>query len=151
MKNSVTMGLLCMPPGLAIGLYVAVNAQGKGYDLFPIFAGMAAFFTSFLFWWWLIEKRKETRKKFGILAGALSGFFAHFVTWYLYILAFYLDNTLSKIETSAVNPDLLGPLSGLWGAFVLSFWSLLFFGWLTIPYGAIIGGIFILKNQKKLN
>ena len=35
------------------------------------------------------------------------------------------------------------PLNGLWGAGALALWSLLFFGWLTLPVGGLVGAVLL--------
>jgi hypothetical protein len=40
------MGLLCGLAGILISWLVSQSAIGEGYEVFPIFAGLAAFITS---------------------------------------------------------------------------------------------------------
>ena len=142
------LGFFCSPVGVAIGAYIAIiAAPGRGYDLLPFFAGISAFITPQLFWWLIVERKKRYQKKYGIIAGGLSGFFSHYLCWYFLIVYYYISYQVTGQGVTAGGPP-IDPLNALWGVWALSFWSLLFFGWITIPIGAIIGGIISVKQVK---
>jgi len=80
----------------------------------PIATGL----TTFLVWPW----------KPGIVSGAAIGLLAHPVMWALTLPLLILSGE-SNEPFSQVPQQIL----------FLSFWSLLFVGWLTVPAGALLG------------
>ena len=142
--RSLSIGILYCPVGLSLGAFVAYQAAGEGYRFFPVYAGAAALITCSVLWWLIVEMPGRRSVAAGIVAGALGGLLSHPVCWYLKILAANIGYWVlrSSAYSSSFGEPPVDPLNGLWGAFVLSLWSWLFFGWVTIPSGGIIGGVF---------
>jgi len=134
-KKTWLVGFLSGLIGLLIGLYVSSEATGEGYELLPLFAFLAAFVTSSVLWWWIAARSETHRLARGGIAGALSGMIAHYVCWYLLILAQNLCYWLTGGCLDSLGQPPIDLLSAIWGAVVLSLPSLLFFGWLTVPLG----------------
>lgn len=145
-QRSLAMGLLCAPVGILCGIYIWALATGEGYHLFPVYAGVAAFVTPFAFWWLLVARRAQATVRGGALAGALSGAVAHYVCWYLLILSRNACYWLWGGCRSSLGEPPIDPLNGLWGALALTFWSLLYLGWVTVPLAALIGA-FLARRQ----
>ncbi len=136
------MGLFCCPIGVSLGIYISLTAIGSGYELFPLYAGLAAFLTAFGFWKIFIETHQSYRISLGILVGAMSGIISHYVCWYLMIISANIQDYFFDSFHSSLGEQPMNLIEGLSGALGLTYFSLLFFGWLTISTGGIIGGLF---------
>ena len=145
-KKSSVMGLFCCPVGILCGLYVSSSATGEGYHLFPVYAGIAAFITASFFWWLIVVRRNTYNMGAGAAVGALSGVVAHYMCWYVQIISANICYWILGGCRSSLGEPPIDLLNGLWGALALSFWSLLFFGWVTSPIGALIG-VFLVRRQ----
>lgn len=134
-KISLLAGLL----GLVGGLIVWAMATGSDYHFFPLSAGLAAFGTTAVLWWLIVDRRDNYNLWAGVLAGGLSGGAAHYVNWYLQIIAANVCYRLTGGCAGSLGEAPIDLLNGLWGAVVLSLVSLLLVGWLTVTVGAVIG------------
>ncbi|WP_051023994.1 hypothetical protein [Thiorhodovibrio frisius] len=144
--SALRFGAVCAPVGLVVGGYAFYSATGDGWQLLPICATLAAFLTGFGLWFWLIERRQATRRRAGILTGALAGALAHYLCWYLLILSANLDYLWFGTTSSLGEPP-MNPFQGLAGAAAFSAFSLFLFGWVTIPAGALLGGLMIGRSR----
>jgi len=143
MKHSLLFGLLCSPVGIGVGIILRINdwgiASGDGYGLgFISSAGIAAFLAPCFIWYIMIERRERISVSRGITVGALGAALAHFVCWYLFILSNYIE----KLYLGKLTEYVLGPLEGILAALTYSFVSLLLFGLIILPIGALIGGCY---------
>jgi hypothetical protein len=127
--------------GTGIGLWVSRNSTAGDWAGFPIFAALAGALTAGFFWWFLLARRGRYHVRRGILAGMLAGFSGHWICWYLLIMTRNVCYWTTGGCLSTLGERPVDPLYGLWGAVVLSAASLLLFGWLTIPLGALLGGL----------
>ena len=110
-----------------------------GYGLgFISSAGIAAFLAPCFIWYIMIERRERISVSRGITVGALGAALAHFVCWYLFILSNYIE----KLYLGKLTEYVLGPLEGILAALTYSFVSLLLFGLIILPIGALIGGCY---------
>ena len=146
LKKTLIVGGLSGLIGLLIGLYVSFVATGEGYEYFPIIAFLAAFGTSSALFWWIAARSRTRRVARGAFTGALAGALSHYVCWYLLILVNNLCYWLTGGCLDSLGQPPVDLLNALWGAAVLSIPSLVFFGWLTIPLGALIGGLVAASN-----
>lgn len=146
MHRALQFGALCAIVGLAVGGHLGHSAIGDGWGLLPVCATIAAFLTGVGLWFGLIERRHATRRRAGILTGALAGGLSHYLCWYLLILSLYLEH-LWLGTTSSLGEAPMNPLQGLAGAAVFSAFSLALLGWLTIPTGALLGWLMIRQLQ----
>ena len=143
MKRSLLFGLMCSPVGIGVGIFLRNNdwgvASGDGYGLgFISSAGIAAFMAPCFIWYIMIERRERISVSRGITVGVLGAALAHFVCWYLFILSGYIE----KLYLGKSIENIINPLSGILAALTYSSFSLLFFGLLTLPIGALIGGCY---------
>ena len=143
MKHSSLFGLMCSPVGIGVGIFLRNNdwgvASGDGYGLgFISSAGIAAFMAPCFIWYIMIERRERISVSRGITVGVLGAALAHFVCWYLFILSGYIE----KLYLGKSIENIIDPLSGILAALTYSSFSLLFFGLLTLPIGALIGGCY---------
>ena len=123
--------------GLGFGLaYLIVSVRGRIGDWWPLVAasGLAAFAVSLLLWRLLCGSGRPVTWRRGALAGALTGLLAHPVAWYLALVWNYAIGQTSSLGDRSTNA-----LESLAGAFIMTFWSLLIAGWLTVPAGAVVG------------
>ncbi len=128
--------------GLAFGLaglgvsLVFLRGVAAGWQVFLFCAPLAAFGVGFLAWSLLLARWPQPRPWAGAAAGALVGFLAHPAAWYLAILYFYFSGA-----TSSLGEPTLDPVVGLPASLLYSALSWLAAGWLTVPAGALIGGL----------
>lgn len=114
-------------------IFVAV-AQGDWVSL--IFAApVAAFLVSVPLWLLVILSGKTTILR-GAVVGALTGFLSHPLAWYIASVLMWLSGTVSSMGERTLNP-----IEAVFGSVIFSIFSLLFFGWLTVPVGAVVGGV----------
>ena len=139
----ILFGLLCSPVGIGFGIILRYKdwgvASGDSYGLgFISSAGIAAFLAPCFIWYIMIERRERISVSRGITVGALGAALAHFVCWYLFILSNYIE----KLYLGKLTEYILGPLEGILAALTYSFVSLLLFGLIILPIGALIGGCY---------
>jgi hypothetical protein len=146
LRKSLSMGMLCALVGLVTGALVARTATGSGYGWFVVAAPLAAFATGTFLWWLLVARRTTPSTMAGVLTGALAGAVGHYVCWLFMILGATTCNALTGGCTDSLGGPPMSVLQAFPAAGVYSFFSLLFFGWLTIPGGAILGG-FLARAQ----
>ena len=92
----------------------------------------------------MIERRERISVSRGITVGLLGAALSHFVCWYLFLLSSYIEYLYlgMSIENS------IDPLSGILAALTYSFVSLLLFGLIHLPIGALIGGCYVTHIKK---
>lgn len=119
--------------GFVCSLLILAVAPGDWTYL--IFAApVAAFLVSVPLWLLVILSGKTTLWR-GAAVGALTGFLSHPPAWYFVTLLLWLSGT-----TSSAGDQILNPIEAVPGSIVFSVISLLLFGWLTVPVGAVAGG-----------
>lgn len=138
MKQSIYFGLINSLVGIAIGVYVAQLAHGEGYQYFPIYAGVAAFLTTSVGWYFIIYRTRRFSRNLAIAIGLTSGALAHPVCFYIALIHCNIQYWFWR-ECSSLGEPPINLIFGLFTSFVPSIFSLIFFGWITIPLGAIIG------------
>src|SRR5262245_6801771 len=126
MNPSLILGAVAAVVGAACGGFVSHTATGADWGTFWLWSALSAFATTAFFWWLFMERRQRYGVLRGILVGALSGALAHYVCWLLQIAA----------------AGKMGPLDALTGALSFTFFCLLVMGWITVPSGALMGGIY---------
>lgn len=149
MKTWIKYGLLNSIIGLVIGVYLTFTSTGDGYFMFGIAAPIAAFLTGG-FLWKIIVRNKFDKTKI-ILTGLLTGTVSHYITFILLSIGMNICYQTTGGCTDSLGEPPAGILNMLTGAFILSFFSLLFFGWITAPASVIIGLILKRKENKQNN
>jgi len=141
-------GLLGGVIGGIIGYGIYRSAVGGGYEVLPVYAGIAAFVCSSGFWWLILDRPQKYTVRRGTVAGALAGALAHYLCWYLIILGMNACYWITRGCTSTLGEAPVDPFLGLAAAFTYSLFSLIFYGWLTIPTGAVTAGILAAAFRK---
>lgn len=142
----LTAGLAAGLAGAGLGLYIQSMASGEGYEFFALYAGLAAFATTFGVWWLVMDRWAKRGPWAGAAAGAVSGGIAHYVCWYMQIVSANACYLVTGNCLSSLGEPPLNLLAGLAGALVLSLGSLLLFGWVTVPAGALAGALLGLRR-----
>jgi hypothetical protein len=131
----------CAGIGLATAVLIVSTAAGDGYGVFLLAAPIAAFATAALFWWWLLDRPAIHSRTRGAIAGALAGAVAHYACWLLLLLGASACHAVTGACADSFGDGPIGPLDALWAAALYSLFSLLFYGWLTVPAGALVGAL----------
>lgn len=131
--------------GFLSALFIIWNARGTGWWLVVVSAGIASFLSGVFFWRAFSSRDGNISYPRAALAGAFVGALSHPPAWYIAILLSWITGTKGYGEIRA-----LGPADGLWACLVMSFWSLLLAGWLTVPAGVVAGlGYLALHRLRK--
>ncbi|MCC7129644.1 MAG: hypothetical protein IT297_04520 [Anaerolineae bacterium] len=133
------IGAFAALAGGGIGLFIRGLTDTVDYDSFPYFAATAAFICAVGCWWWLLSRRGTYTWQRGLAAGGLAGGLAHYLCWYLIIVGFNVCFFGWGGCTGSLGDPPVDLLNGLWVSAGLSILSLLAFGWLTVPLGALAG------------
>lgn len=149
-RRTLVLGVLCAGLGAVVGFGVSHDAVGQGWDRLAYYAAAAAALTFMLLWWLIMERRQRFGAVRGALTGAVGGLLAHYPCWYLVILGQNVSYWYLKYFGSSTTQAPIDPFEGLGGAFALSFWSWLLFGWLTAIIGAIAVGAYAWNINRRL-
>jgi len=133
------MGGVATSGGVLIGVLVSREATGRGWEVLPVVGGVGGLMTGAFFWWLLIVRGAQYTIRRGIVAGVLTGVVGHYVVGYVLLLAAFLSYRLTDRPVSSLGEQPVDPVFGFVGAAGLALWSLVLFGWLTVPIGALSG------------
>lgn len=147
-RATLTVSLIAALTGALVSFPISNSAIGSGYEFLPLFGALAAFINAAFFWHILIGKSENYTFLRGAASGGLAGFFSHFFCWYIMILAYNICYWFWRGCTSSLGEPPLNPLLGIIGAAALSLFSLLYYWWLTVLPGFIIGGVLALWFQR---
>ncbi len=137
---SLILAIICSIIGLIVGIIITLTATGD-YKTFPIFSALAGFSASYVIWKFFVEKSQNYGITKGIILGIVIVIISHHLTFYYFILFSNIEYWILNIR----NPDNIPPLNIFSGFFVVSIgtlWSLIFYGWITLPIGAFLGWFF---------
>lgn len=148
LKKSLSMGAICAAIGAVTGALLVATATGSGYTWFLVAAPIAAFLTGTALWWLFLARRARYGTGLGVFTGALAGALAHYVCWYLVLLGAATCHGLTGGCTDSLGVAPMNVVQAVAAAGLYSLVSLLFFGWLTVPGGAIAGG-FLARAQRR--
>ena len=142
-RYALLMGALCALVGLGVGLSVWSSRPEPGFVAasFIVSAPLAAFVTAWSLWRVLGRLQKSRSLWWGGWTGGMAGILAHWVCWYLEFISMNVCYWLTGGCVSSLGDPPADLLYALVGAAVLSFPSLILFGGLTIPLGAVLGGL----------
>ena len=150
MKPWIKYGFLNALIGLLIGAYTAFTAIGNGYFVAAIAAPLAFFLTGGLLWKLIVKKKIDVVQI--LITGLLTGTISHYITFIILGIGVNICYWTTGQCTGSLGEPPASIISMITGAFAFSFFSLLFFGWITTPASVIIG--FFLKrleNKKTLH
>ena len=133
---------------MVIGIYLALTAIGDGYSAFVIGAPIAAFLTGCLFWKMMV-KEKSSRIRV-VFTGILTVIFSHYLTFVLINIGANICYWTTGNCTDSFGEPPANFILMLGGAFIFSFFSLLFFGWLAVSY-AIVTRLILKRMENKTN
>ncbi len=142
--RSLLSGLWLGLAGALCGLLLFFHAEGTGWQLMILVSGLASLAVGTFLWWSLVHRHDRNTVRMGAVAGALTGLLAHPVAWYFSIVATYVSGVRSSL-----GDEPLDPLTGLWGALVLSLASWILVGWLTAIVGGCVGAFIAATRRKK--
>ena len=140
-EKSLAVGLLCAAVGAITGTLVVAISTGSGHARFLVAAPAAAFLTGTALWWLFVARRARYSTSLGALTGAAAGAIAHYVCWYLVLVAAATCHALTGGCTDSLGEAPMNIVRAVAAAGLYSMVSLFLFGWLTVPAGAIIGGL----------
>lgn len=140
--QSLLMGLFCAMVGIAVGFRVWLTAIGKGYSDMPILGGISSFFVGSFLWWRLVARRATVTVKRGLFTGLLIVGVSHYFVWYLSLVCSNVSYWVFRQKVGSLDGPPIDPLNGIWTMVVMALWSLVFFGWVTLPLGAAIGAAY---------
>lgn len=149
MKTWHSYGLLNAIIGFLIGAYVAFTAIGDGYYIFAIAAPLAFFLTGGLFWKLIVKKTFHIVKI--LITGLLTGIISHYITFMVLSIGINICYWTTGDCTGPLGEAPPTIIDMITGAFTFSFFSLLFFGWITIPSSVFIGLILNRIKDNKLH
>ena len=139
MQPLIKYGLLNAIMGFLIGGLIAISVSGDGYEAFILIAPLSAFLTGSILWRLLVKDDGNFDIGRVIITGLLTGTISHYISFMFLNVAL----NLCYWTTGNCTDSLGGPPSSIGemftGAFTLSFFSLLFLGWLTAPGSVVIG------------
>jgi hypothetical protein len=139
MQNWVRFSLYNAVAGLLIGIYVMRTAAGEGYFMFVVAAPLGAFITAALLWKWLIKPGAPIGLGRVIGVGLLTGTVSHYLAFILLSIAMNVCYWTTGGCTGSLGEPPASILAMVPGALAFSFFSLLFFGWITVPASIAIG------------
>jgi hypothetical protein len=148
LKTSLIMGVLCALVGTGTAIAIYSTSTGAGHEWFLLAAPSAAFLTGAFLWWLLLARKGLYGTARGALAGAVAGALAHWVCWMFMLIGSNLCNAITGGCTGSLGDAPMGLLEAIPATLLFSGFSLLFFGWITVPAGALIGGL-LARSQSK--
>jgi hypothetical protein len=148
-KQSLTMGLLCLPFGVVGGLLFGLR-PGRDIDpsgvAFAAAAPVASLVSGTLIWLLMVIRRRRVKVWRGVLAGAVAVIFAHWLTLEMTFLACNAWIVVGDGDPRRMMG--VGELTiGMIGSAVL---TLFVVGWITIPIGCTLGGVLIVLQRREL-
>jgi hypothetical protein len=150
LTGSTTMGALCAAVGVLTAGLVLFSAAGAGYEWLLVAAPAAAFLSGSTLWWLLMERRDRSGTARGVLTGAIAGAVAHYPCWLLLLWASSACHAITGGCTGSLGDAPMNPLQAIPAAAVYSGVSLVFYGWLTILAGGLLGGLLATVRRRSL-
>ena len=146
-RECAQMGVACAFVGALVGVGVAVSSVGIGHAAFAVAAPLAGLLCGTGAWWLVVVRASRYARWRGALAGALAAVVAHYVCWYVVLLSAFVAQALSKTPPSH-GQEVFGPIGAIVWAIGPTVFSLLLFGGLTVPAGALIGTVLVSRQRK---
>ena len=133
MKQSLLFGLYCLPVGLLaiVMIFSNSNNDDSGWWQFQLSIATASISVPAFLQYLIIERKKRLSIKRGIVVVVLGAVLSHYFSW-----GFFMH------INSALDGEIINPLFSMKAALTGSTVSLLLFGLLHLPLGALIGGCY---------
>ena len=138
MKQSLLFGLFCLPVGLLAIVMNVINYNNydSAWWRFQFSIAAASILVPAFLWYLIIERKKRFSMKRGIVVGVLGAVLSHYFSWFFFL---YIGPALLDGRDGAF---VVNPLFSMKAALTGSTVSLLLFGLLHLPLGALIGGCY---------
>lgn len=133
---------------LVISISIATNSIGN-YDTLSFYAPLATFLVSYSLWQTFMSKCSSIKR--GVFIGVLTVILSHYFTWYFMLIGVNIEYHILGLQVGSLNDEPIDLISGIGYMWGYTFLSLLFFGWITIPIGGIVGGMlgYFMKKATK--
>lgn len=148
MKTWFKYGLINAALGLAIGIYITIAAIGDDYYSFGLAAPLAAFFTASLMWMLIMKKTVSGIRVF--FTGLLTGTVSHYIAFIFLSIGMNICYLTTGGCTGSLNEPSASIIDMITDGYGLTFFSLLIFGWITVPYSIIAGFLLLRVERKKI-
>lgn len=142
------MGAMCVPCGLLVGLHVAYFALGD-YSRFPYYSSCAAFLAPAFAWRVVAERSSQPTRASAVAAGAAGAVLAHHLTWYILVLVSNFEYWILGRQVASLSGAPLDPVLGFFAVAVYTLFSLVAYGWFTLPYGMVAGYLLVRRHEHK--
>ena len=139
MSKAIKYGSFNSIIGLLIGIFITTFSIGKGYWIFIVGAPISAFLCGFYFWKLALKKWNEDRIKRLIFTGFLTGTVSHYLCWILLGVSKSICYHLTGNCISSLGEPPIEIWQTFFFAIIMTGWSFLFFGWITIPSAMVLG------------
>ncbi|MGC5324359.1 hypothetical protein [Brevibacillus sp. SYSU BS000544] len=107
-------------------------------------AGIGAFLSTSLLWKKMILRHPNPSPWRGAGVGVCITLISYPIAWYLVLLYAFFTGATDSLGGQAANP-----LESIVGTLIMSFASLVFFGWPTLLVGAIVGCIVTIHSRAR--
>ena len=143
MKRWCIFGVLNALVGVVVGAHLTITATGSGYWAFMVAAPIAAFITASIMWRSFLSDKEPIDTPYLFVIGLISGSASHYVTFVILGVAINVLYLIGAYEGDSLGnppPNLLMVIAG---SFATTLYSLLMYGWVTVPASILSG--FIVK------
>lgn len=147
MKVHVKFGLFNALVGILIGVFITIFSIGDGYGIFIFAAPISVFLVGAVLWRLLLDN-KIMRNVRVLIVGILTGSLSHYITFLIISIIMNICYLLTGGCTDSLGNKPASVFEMLTGSFAFSFFSLFFFGWITIPASILIG--FLLRFSESM-
>lgn len=117
--------------GLLVGLHLTLTSTGGGFWMFMLAAPVSAFLVGGGAWWWIVGARRTSVLR-ALCTGLVAGTVSHYFTWLLLSIALNITYSTLGVGGGSLGDPPAGVLEMIPGAFLYSFFSLLFYGPVTV-------------------
>jgi len=128
----------------AFGIFALLGTPiGKGWGALPAVTGLSAGVVGSLLWTRFFRQRPPTVLR-GALAGSLTALLAYPLIWYLILLGYWFWSFVAPEYREVVPPWTAVP-----AALVFAAWGIVLTGWVSVPVGAVTGGLLALWDLRR--
>jgi hypothetical protein len=139
--SPVTYAAVCGSAGALISGAFVAGAGGEGWWVLVPSASVGSFCTAWLIWRTSASLHARADPAIGAILGVFTSVVAHYATWYVAIVSFWLCAVFSGDCRSSLGERPMNPLYAVVGAGVFAIWSLYLAGLASVPVGAAIGAV----------